>query len=139
MRIDGEWYACDDGVVRPIIRGHILNAAGSWEPLLLLLDTGADCTVISAGVAAVLGFELGARGRTLGGVAPSAEIQTQIRLPYDGDRMAVFRGNYSAITVPELLDMSVLGRDITDQFAVIADRPNNVVALIRPPHRYSVA
>jgi len=50
MRIDGEWFECDDGFVRPIVRGEILSADGHWEPALFLIDTGADCTVFSAAI-----------------------------------------------------------------------------------------
>jgi hypothetical protein len=141
MRIDGEWYACDDGVVRPVIRGGISNAFGLWEAIPLLLDTGADCTVISSGIVDLLGFDVTKDGPPLGGVGgrvASIKIQTQIRLPYDRDLMAIFRGSYSATKDPEMLDMSVLGRDITNLFSVIVDRPGNVVALIRPRHRYVV-
>jgi hypothetical protein len=38
----------------------------------------------------------------------------------------------------DALDISVLGRDVMNLFAVIVDRAVNVVALIRPPHRYTV-
>ena len=57
MRIDGEWYECDDGFIRPLIRGKVLSASGLWEPALLLVDTGADGTVFSAAILDVLGFE----------------------------------------------------------------------------------
>ena len=57
MRIDGEWYECDDEVLRPVVRGEVLNAHDSWEPVLFLVDTGADCTVFSAAILDVLGFE----------------------------------------------------------------------------------
>ena len=57
MRIDGEWYECDDGSVRPVIRGEILTAIGFWEPTPFLVDTGADRTVFSAAILDVLGFE----------------------------------------------------------------------------------
>src|SRR5512139_1959609 len=38
MRIDGEWHLGDDGVARPVIRGEILAADGSWVPASFLLD-----------------------------------------------------------------------------------------------------
>jgi len=55
MRISGQWYECDDGGLRPIVRGEILNADGNWEPTLFLVDTGADCTVFCAATFDVLG------------------------------------------------------------------------------------
>lgn len=141
MRIEGEWFQCDDGMVRPVIRGEILNARGDWEPALFLVDTGADCTVFSAAMLDALGFAYGPERRRLGGVgglAESVEVSTQIQLVQDDGGQAVFRGRYSAFTQLESLDMSVLGRDITQMFAVIVDRPNGVVALVRPSHRYRI-
>ena len=31
MLFSGVWYLCDDGIVRPIIRGEILAGDGSWR------------------------------------------------------------------------------------------------------------
>jgi hypothetical protein len=47
MRIDGEWLLCDDGIIRPVIRGEILTGNGAWQPAEFLVDTGADRTVFS--------------------------------------------------------------------------------------------
>lgn len=142
MRIDGEWYECDDGLVRPVIRGEILTAYGFWEPTPFLVDTGADRTVFSAAILDVLGFEAatsrqGWKLGGLGGLASAVEVETKIRLSQEGGRHAHFRGAYAAVTQLEALDMSVLGRDITEMFAVIVDRTRDVVALLRDPHRYS--
>ena len=38
----------------------------------------------------------------------------------------------------EALDMCLLGRDIAKLFAVIVDRPEDVVCLVRKPHRYVI-
>ena len=141
MRIDGEWYECDDEMVRPVVRGEVLSAHGSWEPVLFLVDTGADCTVFSAAILDVLGFELGtARTRLggIGGIAESVDVTTRIRLARDGGGNAVFRGRYAAFTQLEALDMSVLGRDIMQMFAVIVDRPDDVVSLVGQQHRYVI-
>ena len=141
MRIDGEWYECDDQVLRPIVRGEVFSADGSWEPVLFLVDTGADCTVFSAAILDVLGFELGAtRARLggIGGIAESVDVATRIRLARDDGGNAVFRGRYAAFTQLEALDMSVLGRDIMQMFAVIVDRPDDVVSLVGQQHRYVI-
>jgi len=39
----------------------------------------------------------------------------------------------------EALDISVLGRDITESFAVIVDQPGEVVSLLAQRHWYSMA
>jgi hypothetical protein len=141
MRIDGQWYLCDDEIVRPIVSGEILTGDGSWLKVLFLVDIGADVTALSADVLRVLGLPTRERPDRLGGVggiAGSVALSTQIRLLCDDGGKAVFRGEFSAFTSPEALDMSVLGRDILDLFAVIADRQGTVVALIRDRHRYRI-
>jgi hypothetical protein len=141
MRIDGEWLFCDDGILRPIVRGEVLNSIGIWKQVVSLVDTGADCTVFSAAVAESLGFNSSATSHTLGGVggtADSVEIATQIRLFRDDQLNVIFRGQFGAKTRNESLDISVLGRDITNLFAIIADLPANVITLIRPRHRYVI-
>ena len=50
----------------------------------------------------------------------------------------IFRGQFAAVTNLEALDISVLGRDITGLFAVIADQPGKVVSLLAQRHRYSI-
>ena len=66
------------------------------------------------------------------------KVTTATRLPRDGGGVATFRGEYSAFRQLESLDMSVIGRDVLQFFAVIVDRPDDVVALIRKPHRYAI-
>ena len=141
MRIDGEWFECDDGFLRPVVRGEILNVHGIWEPTPFLVDTGADCTVFSAAILDVLGFDAtGGDDRLggVGGVAKSVNVRTRIRLPRDGGGTVTFRGDYAAFTQLETLDMSILGRDIMEMFAVIVDRSGDLVALIRQHHTYAI-
>ena len=141
MRIDGEWYLCDDGVVRPIIRGEVLNVNGFWEPVLFLVDTGADRTVFSAAILDVLGFQALEKVEKLGGIggiAVSVAVKAQIRLPCNDDRKAVFRGEYVAFADLESLEISVLGRDLTEMFGVIVDRRAEVVCLLAQRHRYFI-
>jgi predicted aspartyl protease len=141
MRIDGEWLLCDDGIIRPVIRGEILTANGAWQRAEFLVDTGADRTVFSAATLAVLGLQpLMAQDRIggLGGVAESVVVETQVRLTREEAGKIVFRGRYAAVTDLEALDMNVLGRDIAGLFAVVVDRPGNVVCLLGQRHRYTI-
>lgn len=141
MRIDGEWLLCDDGILRPVIRGEILASDGTWQRAEFLLDTGADRTVFSAPVLGSLGLQPGETQARLGGVGGevnSVQIETRLRLTREGAGKVVFRGQYAAVTELQALDMSVLGRDITSMFAVIVDRPGNVVSLLGQRHYYSI-
>jgi len=141
MRIAGEWYPCDDGVERPVLRGEVLSANSSWVKALFLVDTGADRTVLSADVFSALAIQPISRGERLagvGGLVDSVTVETRIRLTTEGGRKISLRGQYAAIAQPEALDMSVLGRDVTGLFAVIVDRPGDAVCLLGQRHRYRV-
>jgi predicted aspartyl protease len=141
MRIDGEWLLCDDGIVRPVIRGEILAGDGTWQRAEFLVDTGADRTVFSAAVLAALRLQpvvTQARLGGVGGVADSVVVETQVRLTREEAGKVVFRGQYAAVTELEALDMSVLGRDITGLFAVIVDGPGSVVCLLGQQHQYTI-
>lgn len=141
MRFNGEWLHCDDGIVRPVIRAEILTGEGSWRAGELLVDTGADRTVLSANILESLNLEMtdpqdGIGG--VGGLVDSVIVKTLIRLTRDDGMKAVFRGAYAACVEHEALDMSVLGRDILEMFAVIIDRPSGVVAIFGGRHRYTI-
>ena len=141
MLFSGVWQLCDDGVVRPLIRGEIRAADDSWHAVELLLDTGADRTVFSAHVLALLGLPSRTPDERLGGVGGIVEsvlVRTEIRLTREEEHKVVFRGEYAACTQQEMLDMSVLGRDILDLFAVVVDRPRDVVCLIGGHHTYRI-
>lgn len=141
MRINGEWYIGDERIARPIIRGAIRDRNGTWQRTPFLVDTGADRTVFSAAILAILGLPLVTshdRLSGVGGTTEAVEVETQIRLFHDGPGHVVLRGQYAAFTSLEALDISVLGRDITDLFTVIVDRPRTLVCLLRERHRYTI-
>lgn len=141
MRVNGEWLLCDDGILRPVIRCEILASDGSWQSAEFLVDTGADRTVFSAPVLASLRLQLIATQTRLGGVGGevnSVVVETQVRLTREESGKVVLRGQYAAVTELQALDMSVLGRDIAGLFAVVVDRPGNVVCLLGQRHRYAI-
>lgn len=141
MRFNGEWLHCDDGIIRPIIRAEVLTGDDVWRAVELLVDTGADRTVLSANVLALLHLPSTAPGQQLGGLGGLVEavtVATQIRLTRDDGTQVLFRGEYAACIDPETLDMSVLGRDILEMFTLIMDRRANVVALIGDQHYYTI-
>jgi hypothetical protein len=67
MRINGEWHLCDDGVVRPIVRGEILTGTGLWQATEFLVDTGADRTVFNVPVLTALRLQPVVSPHRLGG------------------------------------------------------------------------
>jgi predicted aspartyl protease len=141
MLISGTWHVCDDGVIHPVMRGEIQARDGSWVKAPLLLDTGADRTVLSTDILQARRFQsidtesqLGG----VGGVVRTTVIETRTRLTRENNGKVMFRGQYAAITAAEALDMSVLGRDITNLFAVIVDWPQRVVCLLGQQHQYMI-
>ena len=141
MRIDGEWYPCDDGIVRPVFHGQVLAVDGSWKQVSFLADTGADQTVFSADVLTRLAYPATRSDHRLagvGGIADSVAVPAQIRFACDDGTRAVFRGDYAAFTSLEALDMSILGRDIMSLLTLIADWQGDVVCMIAQSHRYQI-
>jgi len=141
MRINGEWLECDDGCVRPVVRAEVERADKGWEFAVFLVDTGADCTVLSA----VLNDSLGIAGHLaesrlggVGGTTPASQVSTRLRMPRENGGFATFRGGFLASPELESMDMNVLGRDILDMFALVVDRQADVVAIIGARHGYSI-
>lgn len=74
----------------------------------------------------------------VGGVVNSVVVETQVRLTREESGKVVLRGQYAAVTELQVLDMSVLGRDIAGLFAVVVDRPGNVVCLLGQRRHYTI-
>ncbi len=75
--------------------GEILAANDLWLQTLFILDIGADRTVLSAGVLAMLGYRptiLHERLGGLGGVTDAVAVETRIKLICQDDKPIVFHG-----------------------------------------------
>jgi hypothetical protein len=141
MLLRGLWHLCDDGIVRPVIRGEVEAENGPWVQVPFLVDTAADRTVFSADILAALRLPpLIASDRLsgVGGSAASVVVQSQIQFLREDGSPIRLHGQYAAFIEQEALDMSVLGRDITNLFAVIVDRPRDFVALLGQRHQYVI-
>jgi predicted aspartyl protease len=141
MEIKGEWQFCEDGVVRPVMLGRFESSNGEWVNAELLIDTGADRTVLNTEVLQKLGIdpletEEGISG--LGGVTDAVVIQSKLQLFRETGAPVTFHSHFTAVTDPTALDLCVLGRDILDLFALIVDRPGNLVCLLSQRHRYEI-
>ena len=125
----------------PVIRGAIRAADGSWVRAPFLADTAADRTVFSVDSLRALGLppvQDTDHLEGLGGRADSIVLATQIQMTRETGEPVLFKGRFAAVTDPVALDMSVLGRDITNLFALIVDRPQDVVCLLGQGHRYLI-
>jgi hypothetical protein len=143
MRINGEWLLCDDGILRPIVRGVIRVTGDDLVETLFLLDAGADRTIFSAdlpGNLQVSETHEAARGQVVGvgGPAEFVRIQTTISFDTESGRRAQVRGEFAAFTQMESADLSVLGRDVTNNFSVIYDYSSRTVVLLARPHFYEI-
>ena len=141
MRIDGKWLVCDDARVRPVFEGLVRARDDSRVRVLFLADTGADATVFSADIWLALDLPPAKdtiRIEGLGGFAASEMVKTDIKFKTQSGIPFSFKGQFAAITDRLALDMSVLGRNITNHFALIVDRPRDVVCLIGQGHRYGI-
>ena len=139
MRIDGCWSLCDDGVLRPVIRGAVQSSDGAWVAADFLVDPGSDCSLLAADVFAKLAFtpsEIdGLAG--VGGVVTGLWVETAIRLMAQAGSPVVFHGRFAVVVGPSP-DMCLIGRDILGLFAVIIDRPQNIVCMLSQRHHYVI-
>jgi len=143
MRINGAWLPGADGVIRPTVQGAVRLANGKWLEVSFLLDAGADRTVFSSDFLSFLQplEVIGTQEIVLGGVGGAADsitIETSIGFVREDDQMITVRGVFGVFTKGESADLSILGRDITNNFSVIYDYPQQVIALLGPPHAYGI-
>lgn len=140
MRLDGEWLHCVDGETRPVICGELLGGDGVWREIEFLVDTGADRTIFTAravedsGLPHLAGNPIGG----FGGIAQTVSFQGQFRIARDDGQYAVFRGQFAACIQEDALEMGVLGRDVLNMFALIADRRANMLTIIGQDHTYAI-
>jgi hypothetical protein len=143
MLVTGEWQLRDDGVVWPIMRAKVLGSAGSLAPENFLIDSGADRTVLSAVLLARLQLPIqsAAPSVTLSGIGGTSEfvlVTTVIVFIHDGGGLVRIRGEFAGFTDPKATDVSVLGRDVLDNFDLIIGRHRNEILLLAPRHRYRI-
>jgi hypothetical protein len=141
--VNGEWLFCEDGVVRPVVQGAVRVADGQWLEVPFLLDGGADRTVFSARylhrlqhLASAADEQIALAG--VGGGAGSLTIETTLGFTRDDRKLVTIKGAFGVFTESESCDLSVLGRDVTNNFGVIFDYQNWVVALLAAPHFYEI-
>ena len=74
----------------------------------------------------------------VGGNAAAVSVNTSIRLQKEDGILVGFHGGFTAFTDQDSLDMSILGRNILDGFAVIVVRPRDAVCLLGQNHHYVI-
>lgn len=111
--------------------------------MLFLLAAGADRTVFDARFLAVLSpLALpAAQAPALGGVGGPVRclfVQTRIAFVRNDGKQVIVAGPFGGFTDPASSDVSVLGRDVTNNFDVIYSFLQHQVTLLAPPHGYQI-
>jgi hypothetical protein len=143
MRIAGEWLLCDDAVSRPIVRAQVVGADGSSRSDRFLVDSGADRTVFRAALVQRLRLPIspappGLALVGIGGASAFVSVAAVVEFRRDDGGLARVRGEFAALTDPAATDLSVLGRDVLDNFDLILSRRRNEILLLAPNHQYHV-
>jgi Retroviral aspartyl protease len=142
MRFDGFWALGTDRILRPVLKGFVLDADGDLEDVIFMLDTGADRTVFAAETLKVLGkawpelnnFQL----EGVGGSTSVVSVDEVICFLNESTEPIPFRGPFLGFTDPNALEISILGRDLLNHFAVIVDRQADRVALLTKQTQYTI-
>ena len=143
MRIEGEWFRCDDHVTRPVISALIIGPDGHSYDEAFLVDSDSDRTVFRAvlkdrlrlvPVSTPPGFRL----TGIGGTSAFVSVAAMLEFTRDDGQTTRVRGVYSVFTDPAATDMSIPGRDVLDNFDVILSRQRDEVLLLSQNHRYQV-
>jgi hypothetical protein len=143
MRIDGRWHLFKDGVLRPVVDAAVETPSGTLQPVMLLLDAGADRTVFDSTFRSLL-FSLALpedETPELGGIGGKVDcifIQTRLAFVSVDGRRATVQGPFGVFGDPNSSDVSVLGRDVTNNFDVIYSYPNRQVTLLAAPHGFQI-
>jgi hypothetical protein len=108
-----------------------------------LVDCCADRTVLSAAALSRLGVpaqsaDSGLMLQGIGGQSPFVEVSTSVEFVRDDGGPALVHGTFAAFTEASATDLSILGRDILNNFDVIISRPRNEVILLAPAHCYRI-
>ncbi len=143
MVIVGEWQLFDDGVTRPIVRAKVHKGDSTLIAEDFLIDSGADRTVFRAALLEQLHIPaqeppLDVTLSGIGGTSEFVLVTTIIEFIRDGGRPVRVRGEFAGFTDPTATDLSVLGRDVLDNFDLILSRRRNEILLLAPNHQYHV-
>ena len=134
MQLHGEWFECDDHVIRPTIRADVRLAGSPAYDVRFLVDTAADCTVLSADLVPGLA-QLGPPppGITLSGIGGSATFgmaSCTLAFRRPGAVPVTVTGRFAVFTEPGVIDMCVLGRDVTNHFDLLVSWRDDTVLLV---------
>lgn len=142
MIFAGHWKTLEDGVTRPIIRVEVRAADKSFIAADFLIDTGADHTVFSSALYDRLGVDAFSSQVTslvgIGGAVSARLTTTAIAFTDTHGRVLRIHAQYAAIIAADEGELSILGRDVLDQFDLVFSRQHDQILLLRGQHRATV-
>ena len=143
MRIEGRWHLFDDGATRPVVDAFVQKPDGAWKSVTFLLDSGADRTVFEASLLPLLNSLVLPDSDPpnlsgVGGKVGCLLLQTRLGFTRDDGKMITVGGSFGIFTELSSSDVSILGRDVTDNFDVIYSFSKREVLLLATPHSYLV-
>jgi Aspartyl protease len=141
MRIEGRWLPGTDGIERPVLDGYLTVPGGYQLALSLLIDTGADNTVLAPDIAQRLAsvtqpMPTSATAVGISGAMPMYALAVDLLLSTSSGQRARIHGPLPILLTPGSLDLSVIGRDVLDQFTLIYGRLQGVIFLLTPPDTF---
>jgi hypothetical protein len=143
MRVVGEWLVCQDGVTRPAVQAVASGIDGNRHIEYFLIDSCADSTVLSAVLLGKLQLpaqppppDLSLQG--ISGNSPFVVVSISLELTRDDGNPAYIRGTFAAFTDPHSSDLSILGRDVLNNFDLILSWRRKQVLLLAGNHDYQV-
>lgn len=143
MRIVGEWLLCDDEAIRPAVSVLIVGPDGRALDAAFLIDTGSDRTVFRTAILSRLRLPrvtspVGVTLAGISGTSPYVSVDAILEFSRDDGVAQRVRGPYSVFTNPDATDISILGRDVLDNFDVLLSRRRDEVLLLSQRHEYRV-
>ena len=142
MLFRGEWLAGSDGVARPIIRLHVTRPDGTQFVAPFLVDSGADATIFSHDVLLQLGVPTapGSAGtlQGVGGQTACIVVQSTLTFTQEDSNTGSFTGNFGSFLSPDASEISLLGRDVLNNFEVIISYRLRCVLFLTLPHAWLV-
>ena len=141
MRINGEWRPDENGVLNPVLECELLTGLGEWVEVTFLIDSGAEQTVISSDILRRIDVPAQISLHSLVGIGAASQVltaSTKLRLKLDSNSTVTINGPFAGLPEGREGELSILGRDVLGNFAVILDRPGDAIALLHGRHRYSI-
>jgi hypothetical protein len=80
----------------------------------------------------------GSRLAGIGGTGESVLVTSLIEFTRDDGQTVRVRGEYEAFTARQVVDLSILGRDVLNNFDVIVSRPRDEILLLHGRRQYRV-